>query len=127
MRTKTLPRLTAAVLPPVLIRYPRAFGRTRTLTLLSRNLAPVADTVCDCGGLLAFVAGRWQHIDQCLSCRTENRPCAGQHIACTDPSPRRCLHRLCNQPVSLEDRCGLDRSVHECCGCCSRPDDQIII
>lgn len=36
--------------------------------LLTRDDAPLPESLCVCGGLLSYVRGAWRHVDQCLQC-----------------------------------------------------------
>lgn len=90
------------------------------VVLLQRDQAAEADTICECGGLLAYIAGRFQHLNMCLSCYTLTEPCGGPHVGCFggDPQPAICQHRGCLQPVTLTDNCAMDGDRRVCCGCC---------
>lgn len=97
-------------MPGALVRHA---GLT-TLALVPRCCTPEADTICDCGGLLAQVAGEWRHLDLCVSCNGRAGTCDRQHIACTRPSPRQCQQRRCSAPVDVAV------ADQEICGDCSR-------
>lgn len=101
---------------PAALRWPPA----TSVVLLPRWRAPEADTICSCGGLLTYTAGRWLHVDQCLSCCGRAGSCMWPHVGCTAavPEPMICQHRSCLQPVTLADNCALDGARQVCCGCC---------
>lgn len=82
---------------------------------------PEVSTVCTCAGMLAYVAGRWQHVDLCPEClEPENRPCRdrARHAACPDPDPVVCCHGGCTEPVQAEGECANGRDPRACCLCC---------
>lgn len=86
------------------------------------DLLPPEDaeiTVCAVdGGILAYLAGTWQHTDQCVGCAT-GRPCTTLHTGCDDPEPEMCPHG-CRQPVDLDAACSDRGLLHSrsCNGCC---------
>jgi hypothetical protein len=75
----------------------------------------VTDRVC--GGLLAYSAGRWQHVNACRACLT-GLPCrdTGRHRWCDDPQPQTCAHGSCGEPVDVHTPCAA--GLAGCCGCC---------
>lgn len=105
---------------------PAALALHRTVSLAPRCCIPEPDSVCECGGLIAYIRGTWQHADQCPDCTGPAGPrCAGKHVGCTDPSPLVCQHGRCRNPVTVVradaphvDRCAWDGAADACCGCC---------
>lgn len=87
---------------------------------------PDVSTVCECGGMLAYQAGRWQHVDLCPECfEPDDRPCHDRvrHAACLDPTPVGCFHGGCAEPVSAEGECANGHAPRTCCLCCWATDD----
>jgi hypothetical protein len=99
-------------IPAALVRH----AGLATLDLVPRCCTPEADTMCDCGGLLAQVAGVWRHLDLCPACNGRSGSCDRQHIGCTRPAPRQCQQRRCSAPVTVAD----SDSDPRVCGDCSR-------
>ena len=81
---------------------------------------PNTSTVCECGGLLAYVTGRWQHVEACVDCHDSDQPCrdSHRHIACVDPLPKTCAHGNCREEVSMVIECARGLANRTCCGCC---------
>lgn len=88
---------------------------------------PTVSTVCECAGLLAFIRGRYEHVEACIECLGSTLPCPdpGRHVACPDPAPRTCVHDQCREPVEVEIECGNGEPPRTCCGCCWVTADQL--
>jgi hypothetical protein len=90
--------------------------------LLPRCVALEAQTACLCGGLLAYLAGEWRHVNICLDCLDAARPgCYPRHRGCPTPEPVACTHLedwRCDQPVALTGKCAHARPDGTCCLCC---------
>lgn len=88
---------------------------------------PTISTYCTCGGLLAFVAGRWQHAEACIACFASTDPCPDSraHRSCPDPDPVTCWHDTCRETVELEIDCASGLPAGGCCGCCWVTDDML--
>lgn len=81
---------------------------------------------CECGGYLAYIAGKWTHADVCSECWSPDgriTPCPDggeEHIACAGcagPEPVQCQHNHCIKANDLTALpCEGTRSA--CCGCC---------
>jgi hypothetical protein len=95
---------------------------------LNRCDAPTVTGVCaslvvrgeleeNCGGLLAYQLGAWQHVNMCSNCYTGGVcPAPGGHRSCTDPEPETCDHSGCLQTADIDQEC--TRGYLFCCGCC---------
>lgn len=89
---------------------------------------PTVSTVCTCGGLLAYVGGRWQHVEACIECYDSPHPCPNPsaHQVCPSPEFEVCAHAAdwqCNEPVALDDGCAVGDAARTCCRCCWQATD----
>ncbi len=94
--------------PAELIRHRRA----PAVELIPACCTPDIDTICECSGVLAQVAGVWRHLNRCLHCDGRPGACSRRHISCTAPQPRQCQQRRCSAPVGVD--------APDVCDSCSR-------
>jgi hypothetical protein len=100
------------------LRHPgRCAQVVTTITVAPRCCIPDPDSRCECGGVLGYVQGRWQHTDWCLHCIGRPGRCEHLHEGCETPAPLTCAHRQCRRPVTL-DLCADSGDAAVCCGCC---------
>lgn len=79
--------------------------------------------MCTCGGMLAYLEGRWQHVEACVECYDSPEPCHARygHKACAAPEVTDCVHGNdwhCGNPASIEQTCANGEEPRACCGCC---------
>lgn len=105
------------------------YPRTDTVSVLRSLTVPLCEdpntsTVCECGGLLAYLCGRWQHVEACLRCYASTSSCPNPrgHTSCEDPEPSTCAHAGCSEPINLDGPCAYGQA---CCGCCWQTVDEL--
>lgn len=122
--------------PAARVAEPRAERATQSaVPVLNRCDQPVVSAVCaalagpdgdqyECGGLLAYQGGMWQHVNACLDCYdTDGTACRAEHTWCDGPEPAQCAHHHCTRiaDIGVDYAKGHDR----CCGCCWELDDEL--
>lgn len=108
-------------LPPLVTTTPPARRDTPTAVCVSLIDRGYGEQPCD--GLLAYLRGRWQHVDACHDCLTGPTTCAVGHLRCDTPQPRECTHG-CGEAADVEMPC-TGGGVGDCDGCCWVTDDAL--